>query len=620
MTFRKNITFHFLFLGTLALASHAQARSVDVRNLIDAVQSSESNTPELAAALMMIDLYDQGLAGDKTGLCVDFDQTAGKPSIKVGFSTSAFVTGKDGMSDVLLQADADRLKKLISTLAKAQGGSVNAKIVGYADGQHYKSGKNFSIDESIAKNEALSKQRAKSIEGFLSEISLDQGKLVTTTDGFASPEWERNKKYAGQYSGLDCPTRRKVVITLDAPEAQVKEVVSPVRRFIPDEMEEGLKQSANRLLKMEIGSINSRIDHGSIKDRADQIYAELKQRNSIVPECDREPMKQLTLAYIASSIDNDDKKNLQDWIAKYLKAPYRAYQPEDNARGMGTFAIGCVRPKENWMQSMIEQSPNFQTSAKDFFGIGSNTNVVGTATVQFDSSLLKEERITKGAYAGAERSDGRHAGTMQRGYFCKACGSGWYFHRDAQGNETIDYQDRAFRSNDPNRSPAAVLNEMGDANPFSVAGFMKPRLYVVKNCKGLSTAEIMDRIQKKDPSVSSVDPLENRSALKMKSADLEGACVIRPPLMHTCSATQNHQHNEEDAKVSRSFQYTDLAGVSRTASSLNELLNSTPSACVDNRMLSPQEKINRVSCSTDALRKLPTGNEKADCAEFVKGI
>jgi|GEM_PF-2391751 len=626
-----------LSLGTLFALPAANARSVATQNLINAIQDDHAPMSDVSAALMMIDLYDQGLAGGKTGLCVDFDQTDGRSSIKVGFNTSAFVTGKDGVKDTLLQADVQNLQKLVAILAKAEGGKVQASVSGYADGQHYqneftsKKSNAQAIEDSIRDNESLSLRRANRVADLLEQITGDSGALKIGPEnrrGFASPELERNPLYSKANGGLNCPTRRKVVITLDAPDAKVKEVVSPVKRFVPDELSQDLKLAANRAFAREVRTLNRSISRGSTEDRAERIYDELKKRNRLIPECDQEPMKQLTLSFIAYSIDGKGrKKNIQDWIDHFVGKPFKAHRPDNDAMGIGTLSFGCVKPSDDWMQAMLERHPDFQTSAKDFFGLSPHSSVTGTATVSFDPSLLHEEMIKHGKYSGPLTKDGRHQGTFQVGYFCTACGSGLYFLRDVHGNilkdkdgnPRVDYVDRAVDSSDSKRSPADILNSVADADPFSFAGFMKPRLYLVKNCKGLSTGEIMKRIEAKDPSVSSVDPLERRSQLKVSSAVLADACVIRPPLLHTCSATQNHQEPAEEAKVNRSFQYTDLAGVSRTASSLNELINHPSQSCGGGPVLSPQEKINQVSCAANPRRQLPSEHELQDCPDPRRG-
>jgi len=624
-------------LGTLLASPAVNARSVATQDLINAIQDDHAPMSDVSAALMMIDLYDRGLAGGKTGLCVDFDQTDGRRTIKVGLNTSAFVTGKDGVKDTLLQADVQNLQKLVAILAKAEGGKVPASVSGYADGQHYqneftsKKSNAQAIEDSIHDNESLSLRRANRVADLLERITSDSGALQIGPEdrhGYASPELERNPLYSKASGGLNCPTRRKVVITLDAPDLKIKEVVSPTKQFVPDELSQDLKLAANRAFAKEIRGINTSISRGSMKDRAEQIYAELKKRNRLIPQCDQEPMKQLTLSFIAYSIDGKDRKNnIQDWIDRFVGRPFKAHRPDNDAMGIGTLSFGCVRPSDDWMQAMLERHPDFETSAKDFFRISGRSNVTGTATVSFDPSLLHEEKIMHGKYAGPPVKDGRHKGTFQVGYFCKACGSGLYFLRDDQGNilkdkdgnPRVDYVDRAVDSVDPNRSPADVLNSVADADPFSFAGFMKPRLYLVKNCKGLSTAEIIKRIESKDPSVSSVDPLESRSQLKVDSAVLEHACVIRPPLLHTCSATQNHQEPAEEAQVSRSFEYPDLSGVSRTASSISELINHPSQTCGDRPILSPQEKINQVSCVATPNRRLPSEHELQDCPDPHRG-
>ena len=74
----------FLALGMSASAEVGEPRTLNYQD-----------ETEAGAALLFLELHNQGLAGGKTGVCVDLQyDEAGVPKFKAAFDTNAFVTGK----------------------------------------------------------------------------------------------------------------------------------------------------------------------------------------------------------------------------------------------------------------------------------------------------------------------------------------------------------------------------------------------------------------------------------------------------------------------------------------------------------------------------------------------
>jgi hypothetical protein len=578
------------------------------------------NEVEASAALLFLDLYNQGLAGGKTGICLNLDYDAdGKPQYKAAFDTSAFVTGSSELKTGSLDGqgfNADNFKKLVDALARNQGGKVNASVDGYADGQHYSS-KVFNVEESIKKNEKLSLDRASIIADLLKSnpnINIQQ------VAGHASPELER--KYPKMSGGLNCPKRRKVIISFDQPTPQIKSEMSGSFFRAPEAMNKKVKDSirqefdanvraTQRALKIE--RHNSSFFHRRTdRENVQKIYDQLMADKKINPNCNLPPFKQMTLAMIENDITdfgNNSTKRKEGVILSYLNES--GLKIKDIDGGRSALQEGCLMPSKSLADSMQNSVKDYAVSGSSFMSSAKLKTSDGKVTVGFDVKTLDPQKVQVGSLKGQKI----------RGFYCQACGNGLFFHEDSSGHFHPEYLDRVIHFSEGDKDQDIFinnLNKISDADPFSVAAFIKPRLFVVKNCKDCK-CDHMALIKAKDASVISFDPLSGNgdASKQIPSSDFENACVIRPPVHHACNVRPNKNDGKDQATFQQKLTYeSTIQNLKFQGSSVNELIKNVGGSCsADKKAMSANEKISNVMCSADQLRALPSHDEFNDCAD-----
>jgi len=218
--------FAFLLVKAVFASGCAPGAPCLPENLVGNFESSDRTR----AALFMLGLYEKKIAGGKTGICLDY--VGGQ--FNIGFNTESFVTGKSDFNGNFEKDGAKKLETLIKDLSQAQKGkALELEVDGYADGQHYDqfykgSGSlNSQVEQSIEANEALAKGRAGEIARYLQ--SKNPSTVIVSSSnvrGHASPELERAfkecviKNGVKSKCGVDCGTRRKVVIQAKLPSGQ----------------------------------------------------------------------------------------------------------------------------------------------------------------------------------------------------------------------------------------------------------------------------------------------------------------------------------------------------------------------------------------------------------------
>ncbi len=612
----------------LLLAMSFQSLGAQAKEVAETPLNYQDET-EASAALLFLDLYNQGLAGGKSGVCVDLDYDVdGRPQFKAAFDTSAFITGSSALkSDGGLNGqgfDSVNFQKLINALAKVQNGKVNTTIDGYADGQHYKSAPPFDLEESIKKNEKLSSDRAQVIAEI---IKKNPNINVSKVSGHASPFWER--KYPGMNDGLDCATRRKVVVTFDQPTPQIQNETKGSFFRTPESMDREIKKEirkefytdikeAQKTLKIDFHK-RSFLNQRPRRSDVERIYAKLMKDHKLNPKCDLSPFKQMTLATIEIDITDFGKNNPQgkkeEIIESYVKES--GFKTKDIRGGRSVLQEGCFVPSKKLNAQIQRGVKDYAVSGSSFMSSAGLKVKNGNVAVGFDVGSLKPQKVPHGP----------HKGEIMRGFYCRVCGNGLFFHEDSKnpGHFHPEYLDRVanFSQNDSDQKKfLSNLDELASKDPFSVSAFIKPRLFVVKNCRDCK-CDHTALIKANDESVVTFDSMSaDTGTQQIPATDFENACVIRPPVHHACNVKPNETEGKDQSYFQQKLTYeSSMQNLKFTASNINELIRQVSNSCdADKKVLTADQKISDVICSADRLKQLPSDDEQADCAAAASNL
>jgi hypothetical protein len=653
---------------------------------------TERDDAKASIDLFFLTLYKKGLAGGTTGICLDFDQSSGKNNIDIGFDTEAFETGKSVFKKEG-NFDPARLKNLVSTLAKTQGGRVQAQVTGYADGQHfYSGGQDPKADEtngfplSIKNNEKLAQDRADVVlKLLLADPNISKSSPAI---GYASPGLEtlkENKKIQ------NCPTRRKVVISVPIQKPELSfdkkgswnlgpksftdkmdiETRTAARGAVTKTLQTSLTkgsslaefQGSNGRFKEKYFPAEKIDGHWTPKASpeskkiVEQIYQDMRaQRNPqlLSDACDAYPMKQLTLAYIHSVVDPYnfsgpgayellERPRGETYLPLYLnekdtpagKTPIKlSLDPS----GMPTSVYSCFLPDISLLKS--------------YFAADSGNLISGEQKVTLDSNY-KDMKASSPIDIGFTPADltqiETKSGELKRGYFCAVCGYGFFFEpvanasskesqvgQEAQeGNEvhTIFHATHWDRTVD-NKSEAGkqsqkvfdeAQKQVTDANPLSIAGFQRPSVLIVKNCKNCD-CDPLSQVQKgQSANITMIDPLyaKDQEAFqsRVSKAELSESCILRMPMWHTCSVKKTQSNYNLAQEFDSSFRFVDPNTATDftegTIDELKDIIDRKVTCDFPGNSLefgTIQEKIDSVACSRNQ-KKLPTKDEVKDCAQ-----
>lgn len=620
---KKTLTSAALLLSITSLSLNAFAIGEDNGGAIDDMPLNYQNETEASAALLFLDLHNKGLAGGKSGVCIDLVYDAdGRPQYKAGFDTSAFVTGSSTLQNKQSGSsgfNSDQFKKLVDALAKAQDEKVNVTIDGYADGQHYIS-TDYSLNGSIEKNEALSAERAKAVADLLKE---NPNLAVTSTRGHASPYWE--KKYPSAKSGLDCPTRRKVVVTFKQPASQVKSELEGQLFKTPESMSIDTKKAIQQEFltnvddaRSELGIPNPR--RNVFRDRTthenvEKVYARLIAQKKLNSKCDLPPFKQMTLAMIEYRMNNymgTSPTRKEALIRLYMTES--GFNSVNTGAGQSALEEGCLIPSKKIADQLSSGMENYAVSGSDFLNSSAAKVANGKVKIGFDVGNLSAQKIPLGP----------NKDQTLRGFYCKKCGNGLFFKEDPvnKGKFVPEYLDRIVRFKGDDQSKFINnLDALADSDPFSVGAFLKPRLYVIKNCKACK-CDFTSLIRANSASVVKLDPMQGTpTSQDISTKEFEDACIIRPPVHHACNVAPNENKHSDKASFTQKFMYTSsLQNLSFQGANINELVNKVSNACPANSFgskMTTEAKIKDVMCGDSKTKALPSEDEKEDCSQFT---
>jgi hypothetical protein len=590
----------------LVSAMVASAQGVEPKSL------NYQDETEAGAALLFLELHNQGLAGGKTGVCVDLQyDEAGVPKFKAAFDTNAFVTGKCDLNSSG-GFDSSGFERLVGAIAKAQKDKVQLSVDGYADGQHY-GGK--TLEESIKANEALSKCRADAIGNLLSQKNNDVS--LASSKGHASPYWER--KSPPPKGGLNCPTRRKVVVTFDSKTPVIGSQMSGNFFGAPASMPDSVKKDIRKVFNKSVGDVRKSLgikvrnrnflNGGGIDRDVRSIFEKLKSKGILNPKCDLSPFRQVTEAMIEAIVfDSDRTKTL---TRKLVDA---GYSTKSIAGGVSALQDGCLIPDSNLLGSIAQKSKDFQTTGSKMMEGAQLKSKNGMVEVGFEVGTLDAPRVPAGV----------HKGKSVRGFYCQACGNGLFFFPDPArpGKFIPEYHDRLLTFDEKDREKQKDfmkgLNEMADADPFGAAAYLKPRLFVIKNCKDCA-CDPMSKVRGKDASVLAFDPVAGvEGRVQIPAAEFEQSCVLRPPVHHACNVKPVKNDGKDQKSFSEQLEYQMvLNDLKVTAPNVPELLKKVDVSCRKSNVgMTADQKIQDVMCSNHPTLKLPSEDEEKDCEEF----
>ena len=430
------------FFLLCSLAFTAKPVGAQVTKLPEDLDQNLVLNSETALALLKLSFFNRGLAGGDTGVCLDFTQEDGKQRTKVGMDTSAFLTGSSELRSAA--SYQKNMKTLLHALAKAEGKAIFASVQAYADGQHFKNAK--SVKESIQQNRLLSKKRAVTIARL---FTGDSRVKISKTEGFASETLE--KFFDDLKHGLKCDARRKVVISIETHENQIQMEGSGNFQLTPDSFSNSLSVASRKVATDAIDLALTEYPKGNSQKRINSVYQKLIDSGQLSASCDQFPLKQLTQGLIRSRLLNqkDSKKALFKNFTEYLELKKsngsyflsdpdtaRRVQLNPFAKGIPIIAYACFNPNEKWekaLQNFHQQTGNsvFLSGAQllDSTG-GSQLTDDSVIELGIDPSHLKESRV-----GGNRAYGGTRIGTRQRGFFCNACGHGFFFENSTSVEE-----------------------------------------------------------------------------------------------------------------------------------------------------------------------------------------
>ena len=589
--------------------------------------TTEQGKQDVANALFMIDLYNRGEAGGDTGICVDLDQVGDETKMKVGLDTKEFFTGKSGENDTeISKKRIENLKRLIADLAKKQGSQVDATVIGYADGQHYtnavdsqgkfilenENDKNGNLINkgSIHNNVDLSTNRAETVRKLFAD---DQDISFNKSKGFASPNLEKDNRFAGKKDGLDCPNRRKVIMEIEAPKSDLKIDGSGTLVRAPKNMPKTYISALNDQFRKNVQRIKNdkTVDlSGSTSNKAKTVFDQFIKDGTIYETCKKSPLKEITQVYIMKRLDS--KIDVDSELKSLFRKNNTDFEVNDTKGSFSGLALGCFKmPESSFSDFDKKDNLDFQKSGPDMITeMKAKGFQGGEVTVGFDPSNLENQPIPG------------HGAELGKGFWCHACGFGLFFEPDGKGGYTPQYKDRLIRYKNSGSSQDTLftsLKGLDKTDPFSAGAMLMPRMFVISNCPGCS-CKPTDKIRAHDASVTEMNLLDpdSKRSVKMNEEDFKSACVIRPPIMHACNVSPNDNQGADGTTVGPAkVQYQDLAGKWWGAVNPGLVASAMSKGC--GKTEGPAEKIRSISCSDPKHKRgLPTDDEYKDCAGAIK--
>ncbi|MBU6153873.1 MAG: hypothetical protein KGP28_06185 [Bdellovibrionales bacterium] len=578
--------------------------------------------PENAAAsLLFLEMYNQGLAGGDSGVCIDFGFDSGKPKYRVAFDTEAFVTGKSDLNSGG-KINQDGLNKIASAIAKASGGKTEVSIDGYADGQHFKSDP-YSVDASIEKNQALAKARASKISEL---ISGSPGVTIQQVNGHASPDLER--RYPQKASGLNCPTRRKVVVSFNAPESRIGSRVTGGQMSAPTKLPSSLRSAITTKFLEEIKSTGTALDvtdstfsgRARVKKDVEKVFEKMKKDGLISQACETSPFREITKAKIETVIKHSPMTEAwKDWVEP---TGFRLNPGSGNpAMESACFVLSSNRVKKDKSNRVEKEESTLSDKIEGLPGYSvSGVSLTKDAGVNAKDGKVKIGYSAKSMgvnYIGA----GPNKKKNLRGYYCSACGYGLFFHEDSSGSLRPEYIDRMIDSKNPEAQDRFIkaLNDFSTKDPFAPGAMVKPRMFMISDCKDC-TCDHGARIKSSDQSVKVFDPVKGDSPdQELSVSELENTCIIRPPVIHACNYKAAGGDGADSGAIKQELAYQmALQSLEVTGADINELINKVDqqTSCSKPKKLSPEEKIKDVRCDPARHTQLPGEDEVRDCEKY----
>jgi hypothetical protein len=264
--------------------------------------------------------------------------------------------------------------------------------------------------------------------------------------------------------------------------------------------------------------------------------------------------------------------------------------------------------------SIAQKSKDFQTTGSKMMEGAQLKSKNGMVEVGFEVGTLDAPRVPAGV----------HKGKSVRGFYCQACGNGLFFFPDPArpGKFIPEYHDRLLTFDEKDREKQKDfmkgLNEMADADPFGAAAYLKPRLFVIKNCKDCA-CDPMSKVRGKDASVLAFDPVAGvEGRVQIPAAEFEQSCVLRPPVHHACNVKPVKNDGKDQKSFSEQLEYQMvLNDLKVTAPNVPELLKKVDVSCRKSNVgMTADQKIQDVMCSNHPTLKLPSEDEEKDCEEF----
>jgi hypothetical protein len=467
-------------------------------------QQALAFTPQETNFYTLFALASELDKSSKHQLCIDYNPVGidGQPTYDIGFASKQFVTAESsGHEQVIPQDSLDQLTRILNALNRTYHDQTKVIVTGYADGQHFKGAfaasnlnRDQQIEKSIQTNQQLAADRA---EKFAKQIeSKMAADIPVMSRGEASPELER--LFKDDTNGLECSTRRKVKISLVLPPSQLQSKASDITwQPFHDKMHWSFG-SMSAVLYQQIDQAKKEISlskDASKISNSETIYEILKSKKIISKNCDQSPiLKALTLANLDRGLSHST--SYSSFVEKRLNEVQMGKWSESlgaQSQGSPASLFWCFNMNEASLQSDSHDRSIVEKGSQPGFGLNQGSRE-SDVIVQFNP---KSDAFQKVAVQGK--------GEM-RGFVCSACGSGIRFETDAQGKNSVVYDDRLLkpiqksgRYAEEGNELLKQLNAVIASDPFSVAGMSTPRTYIIPNCTACSekVCDVKKRIQAK---------------------------------------------------------------------------------------------------------------------------
>jgi len=199
-----------------------------------------------------------------------------------------------------------------------------------------------------------------------------------------------------------------------------------------------------------------------------------------------------------------------------------------------------------------------------------------------------------------------------------------FFHEDHDhpGKFKPQYLDRLLdnEKSDNQERFTKALNDFSDLDPFATASLLKPRMYLIRNCKNCE-CDPSSRISSRDASVVAFDPVKAETPDQdLSLPELEQACMIRPPVLHACNKSAVGGDGESTGKITKQLSYEMFTqDLKIIAEYPDDLINKVDKARADcNYSKIPLvDRIRDVQCDPKRNTQLPTDNEVLDCQHYA---